>query len=254
MTRPDVRFLAGGLALAALLGLAVVAAAQLGGSAQQQYEQKLKTLDKTKVDDVYALAKWCLQNGLSAEAQTHALEALAKAPDDVRVKYLLYALTAGGETGEGTGGTQDTTGGTGGVEASITQDEIDQIYKAEGETVMKRFIEVQRVLTARCGSLKCHGGGNPSAPWVLVRRAPTTKKTLAANFRSVNHYIDRDDVAKSALLSKPLRKTEKHPEALHGNTDAAYRTVFSWMQSLKTAIHKIWENAATAPPPPPPPK
>jgi hypothetical protein len=228
-----------GLGLAGLLGLVIAASAQVGGTAVQQYEQKLKSLDRSKVDDIYALAKWCFQNTLTKEAQDLALEANQKAPDDLRPKYLLYALTGGGET-TAVSVTEEAKL----PEPTISDAEIAAIYKTEGNAAMNGFRQVQQAMLNACGSLKCHGGGNPASKWVLIRRNVTEKKTLAENFRTVNRYITRgDDWADSTLLQKPLKGPDAgHPQIVFrgGTNDPVYTNVSKWIKPLKTATSIIW--------------
>ena len=232
-----------GLGLAGLLGLVIAASAQVSGTAVQQYEQKLKSLDRSKVDDIYALAKWCFQNSMTKEAQDLALEANQKAPDDLRPKYLLYALTGGG--GETT--PVSVADETKLPEATITDAEIAEIYKTEGDAAMNGFRQVQQALLNACGSLKCHGGGNPASKWVLIRRKVTEKKTLAENFRTVNRYISRgDDWAESILLQKPLKGPDAgHPQIIFrgGTNDPVYNNLSKWIKPLKTAAQSIWGKA-----------
>ena len=232
-----------GLGLAGLLGLVIAASAQVSGTAVQQYEQKLKSLDRSKVDDIYALAKWCFQNSMTKEAQDLALEANQKAPDDLRPKYLLYALTGGG--GETT--PVSVADETKLPEATITDAEIAEIYKTEGDPAMNGFRQVQQALLNACGSLKCHGGGNPASKWVLIRRKVTEKKTLAENFRTVNRYISRgDDWAESILLQKPLKGPDAgHPQIVFrgGTNDPVYNNLSKWIKPLKTAAQSIWGKA-----------
>ena len=230
-----------GLGLAGLLGMVMAVSAQVGGSALQQYEEKVKTLDKSKPDDIYAVAKWCWQNGLAQESEELALEANQKAPDDLRPKYLLYALTGGTPTE-----TTITEGDTGLPSATITDSEVAGIYKNEGDAVMSGFRQVQQVLLNSCGGLKCHGGGNPNSKWVLIRRNVTERRTLAENFRTVNRYVNRDDKPASLLLQKPLKGPEAgHPVIVFrgGNIEAAYKTISKWIESLKTTTQSIWGKA-----------
>jgi len=235
--------LAVGLGLAGVLGLAIVAAAQMAatGSLQQQYEQQLKKMDRTKADDLYRLARWCYQNKLTGEAKALAIETLQKAPDDVRAKYLLYALASGA------GGEVVTETGGGEAEATITDADVEAVFKNEGEDKMAGFRnKIQGILIQTCGAPKCHGGGNAAAKWSLIRRNLLNRKTVAENFRAINPYIERDDAANSRLLIMPLKgKDADHPEIVftRGDTDPVYKTILTWIRSLKTATAKIWGEA-----------
>jgi len=242
------------LALAGLLGLVMAASAQVSGTALQQYEQKIKTLDRSKPNDIYDCAKWCYQNGLADEAQALALEANQKAPDDLRPKYLLYILAGGaGGGGETVRSTEEDKL----LEASITEAEVAEIYKNEGDLAMSAFRQVQQMMLNSCGALKCHGGGNPDSKWILIRRNVTEKKTLAENFRSVNRYVNRENAADSPLLLKPLKGREvQHPEVVFrsGTNDAVHKTILKWIGALKKQTDIIWGKARTAPVPATPSK
>jgi hypothetical protein len=239
-----------GLGLAGVLGLAIVAAAQMAttGSRQQQYEQQLKKIDRNKADDLYRLARWCFQNELTGEAKALAVETLQKAPDDVRAKYLLYVLTSGAST--------EVVTETGGVEAeaTITEADVEAVYKNEGDDKMAVFRnKIQGVLIQTCGAPKCHGGGNANAKWSLIRRNTLSRKTIAENFRSINKFINRgDDAPTSRLLMMPLKgKGGGHPEIVftRGEADPVYQTILTWIRSLKTATTKIWGEAGKSPVP-----
>jgi len=238
--------LAVGLGLAGVLGLAIVAAAQMAttGSRQQQYELQLKKIDRSKADDLYRLARWCFQNELTGEAKALAVETLQKAPDDVRAKYLLYVLAGEGGTVIAT-----ETGGTE-IEATITDAEVETIYKNEGDDKMTVFRnKIQARLIQTCGAAKCHGGGNATAKWSLIRRNLNNRKTIAENFRTINRFVARgEDAANSRLLSMPLKgKDGGHPEIVftRGAADPVYQTILTWIQSLKTQTQGIWDRAKT---------
>jgi len=233
-----------GLGLAGLLALAIVAAAQMAGtgSLQQQYEQQLKKIDRTKADDLYRLARWCFQNSLTGEAKALTVEILQKAPVDVRAKYLLYVLVsgAGNEIVTETGGTE--------AEATIAEADVENVYKNEGEAAMAVFRnKIQTLLIHSCGAPKCHGGSNTAAKWSLIRRNTLSRKTIAENFQSINKFINRgDDAPTSLLLMMPLKgKDGGHPETVftRGATDPVYQSILTWLRSLRTQTQGIWDRA-----------
>ena len=240
-----------GLALVVgLVGVTYVATAQVTNptntAAVAEFEKRNKAVDRTKVDDLYGLAKWCFQNNLTGEAKALALEILQKTPDDVRAKYLLYILAAGPEKPVVVEHPIDEPA------PGITEAEADAIYAREGDA-MKQFGTVQPLFLTSCGPAKCHGGQNPAAKWFLIKRDPTSKLTKAENFRTINRYIDRDDLANSRLFVKPLGgKQAGHPEIiLRANTDP-YLKMFAWAKTLKTAAAMMWEDASKSTPPPAP--
>ena len=244
------------LAACGFLAVAIITAAEedpLAITIQQYEAATKKKVNRASGDDLYAVAKWCFQNNQSSDAQAAALEANQKAPDDVRPKYLLYLVTSSGGVP-----TTDVTAveENRGAEATITDAEVAEIYKAEGDPAMNGFRGPQQVLINTCGNLKCHGGSNPASKWVIIRRNATDKKTLAENFRTVNKYITRGEGwADSTLIVKPTKGTEaKHPQIVIRTTDTAYKLLTTWVKTLKTETANIWGNAAKAPPPPPPVK
>jgi len=242
MSRQRQLFIAIGLGIIGLLGLAVVARGQgaPGASVQQQYQQQLEKVDKDSPDELYELAKWCYQNGLVSEAMTHALEAHAKAPEDTRPKYLLYVLT--GDTGESPEATIQEPGAPG--TAAMSNAEADALFKDEGAEVMQKFKRIQSMLFARCGSSSCHGSQAAGNKWVLISRSPGARTTMAQNFRTLGPYINREDPPASRLLQIPMKAAEsKHPRAaIRGVADPVYRDLLTWIDSLKTEGEKVWER------------
>ena len=255
MKKKGLILVASSLAVCGFLAVAILSTAEEDPLATilQQYEAATKKKpNRASGDDLYAVAKWCFQNNRATEAQSVALEANQKAPDDVRPKYLLYLVTSGGTVT----GTDTVISGTEnpGAEATITEAEVDEIYKTQGAPAMNGFRRVQTVMINTCGNLKCHGGGNPASKWVLIRRNATSKMTLAENFRTINKYINREAMDESPLLLKPTKGQEAgHPQIVIRTTDLAYKDLSTWMKTLKKATDSIWGNAAKAPPPPPTP-
>jgi len=254
MSRKVPALAAVGLGLSGLLGLAVLALGEASplDSVLQQYEtQTKKKVDRAKADDLYAWAKWCFQNGLSADAMTVAMEAHQKAPEDVRVKYLLYAIEneggGGGETGAGEGSGKP-------VVATISDSEAEGVFKTEGDKALNAFREIQSMLIMRCGSLKCHGSQSEKK-YGLVRQNLQSRKTMAENFRAINRYIvrdkDKDKAAQSRLLQMPLKAPDNgHPkDALRGTSDPVFIKTRDWITTLKTQADVMWEDSKKGPPP-----
>jgi hypothetical protein len=244
-------FVASALAVCGFLTAAILLTAEEDPLATviQQYEAATKKkVNRASGDDLYTMAKWCYQNNRAGEAQAAALEANQKAPDDMRPKYLLYLVTSSGVTA-----TTDVTATdeSKGAEATITDAEVAETYKTEGDAAMNGFRSVQQILINTCGNVKCHGGGNPASKWVIIRRNATDKRTLAENFRTVNKYITRGEKwADSTLLAKPTRGSEVgHPQIVIRTNDTAYKMLTTWIKTLKTETANIWGNASKATPP-----
>jgi hypothetical protein len=239
------------LALTGLLGLGYFAWAESGTNtaAVREYEGRLQKVDHNKIDDLYALAKWCLTNDLRGEAKALALEILEKSPDDLRAKYLLYAIATGGFIGpiKPLGAIER--------EGRFSGEEADALFALEGEKQMRDFREVQRTLATGCGAAKCHGGSNDQSKWSLILKNPTAKTTLAENFQTLNRYINRDNVTDSPILQKPMKGKEGgHPGIEMRLNDPTYLKLVTWMKTLKTKTGIIWDEAGKAALPPPAPK
>jgi hypothetical protein len=223
-----------GLGILGLWGVSVLVMGQVDSlaTALQQYEaQTKKKVDREKADDLVGWAKWCYQHDLAREAGLIAVEGLQKAPDDLRLKYLAYALAGAG------GGTitppEDTETIT--KKVTITKEEADKIFQDEGADVMGRFRGVQnQVLIPRCG--KCHGGGNEKAKvkWGLIAKSTDERAMLAENFRAVSPYINRDDRMKSDILAYPRSKPENvHTQVFKADKDNGYDLMLRWILAVK---------------------
>ncbi len=222
-----------------LLGLAVAAMGQAGNLAADRawYEKEVKKLTKeSTADEIIALARECYRKGLKDEAMTHAIEAHKKAPDDLRPKYLIFALS--GAKIEIT--IEPPLPPSVPTKATMTDAEVEAVYKAEGEQVVRNFQQVQRLMATRCGSPKCHGGGNPKSKWALVLKGPANRKSIAQNFRTVYTYMNRDKPKESALLQKPLKGTEAgHPaQAIRSDKDATFTRIEAYIDTVKTDAQK----------------
>lgn len=226
-----------------LIGLAVAAlGAAPGGVTDDQYQQMVDKLDKKSGDAVYAHAKFCYQNDLKDEAMKYALLAHELAPDDTRAKYLVYALIASGTgpvvTGSGDGGdaVPDQKAPT------ITDADVAELTKVEGEKIIRGFKVVQSLLARRCGSPKCHGGGNPKAKWSLALKGTENLNMLAQNFKTVYPYLDRDNPAKSRLLAMPMKGPEAgHPQqVIRGDSDPLFKQAVTWIETVRTDAEKLW--------------
>ena len=239
-----------GLAVVILVGTEAALLGQAAGSVQQEYDAKLKSLDRKNPEAVYQFAKWCFLKGLKSDAMTFAVEANEKAPNDIRTKYLIYALTrsSAAQAGEGQEAVEETGGKP--AEPSITDKEVKALYDREGADRMAGFQKVQRVLVERCGKLECHGSAQ-HPKWVLIRRNLDNPRTIAENFLNVTKYVmRRPDQAKSQVLVLPAKGSEKHPVAFFGARDTVYQQLLKWIETLKTDSDILFEDAKKAPPPP----
>lgn len=247
MTRKRHWLVVGTLAAAGLSCLAgALALAQLSTQAAlRQYEQRLAQLDKNDPDAVYELAKWSYQNSLRDEAIKLAIEANSKAPDDVRPKFLVYTITHAGQLkGEVAAGENAAETPT------VSDDEVQRVLADEGANVIRGFRSVQGVLFGLCASPGCHSVGNPNAPFVVVRLNATSDKTLVQNFLAINPYCDREKPDQSRLLTVPVAGPPTHPSRpIRSSSEPVYRTIITWIDTLKTEGDILWTQPPTAPPP-----
>jgi len=239
-----VAMLLGTLGLVGLVVAAVSAASNLV-AARAWYEAEVKKLsDTSTVDDLIALAKGCYQRDLKDESMTHAIEAYKKAPDDVRPKYLIFALSGAELAVKPTDGPGDDTPVVSTAKTTLTDAEAEVVYREEGEKVVTAFRQIQSLMVRRCASVKCHGGGNPKAQWALVLKGPANRKSLAQNFRAVYKYMNRDEPKASTLLQKPLKGPEGgHPaQVIRGETDSTFKRIADYIDTVKTDAEKMWEK------------
>jgi len=236
MTRKKPILAAALFGLVGLWGASVLVMAQADSlaTALQQYEtQTKKKVDRNKAGDMAAWAKWCYQNEKSAEAKTIAIEGLQKAPDDLRLKYLVYALADVGAVAV----TEDTTPKlTAKKSPSISKEDAEKTYKQEGELVMRKFKEIQdRVLIPRCGQ-KCHGGQDEKAKdkWWMVLKDNDDRRMLADNFQTLQPYFDRDKRMDSKILVVPAKSPENvHTQVFKGPEDPGYKLLVRWILTLE---------------------
>jgi hypothetical protein len=241
-----------GLALVCLMGVAIMAWGQGGTNtnAIREYETRLKKIEATKTpDELMGLAKWCMANSLTGEARSLALDTLAKSPDDVRAKYVLYVLAGGAKAV-----TEVNTGEAVQPGPTISETDAAAIFKKEGDTQMRVWREIEPILIRTCGVAKCHNALNAQAKWSLISVDPLGNKTLAQNFQTIDRYINREAPAESLLLEKPLKgKDAGHPDVvLRSSADPVYVRISNWIKTLKTVTSSIWGAASSSPPPPPP--
>jgi len=249
MSRKRQTLIALGLGTLGLIASAMMAAAQATdlADARKQYEIRQKRLaDDAGAEDHYALAKWCLKNGLKPEALSHAREVHTKNPEDVRAKYLIYLLrgTSGSATGETGGGDESVPPIPGGYKAvTISEEEAKAIIEEEqnkGQNVVRQFRNIQRILVRRCGDPDCHGGMGTKAKWVLALKGPTDDRMLAQNFQTVQKYFDRENPEESPFVKKPLMgQADGHPEkVIRGKTDPIYHEFIRYIDTLMTKTEK----------------
>ena len=165
----------------------------------------------------------------------HARAAHATAPEDVRPKYLSYVMANGGK--KETVKTEDPTTKT----PTISDEEVQGVFEREGKEAMRGFQEVQGILLQRCA--KCHRDGEEKVKFFLIRQLPRSRKTLAQNFLTIEKYLDRENPEDSRLLQIALGDEESgHERVIRSTNDSVFRKIIAWIDSLKTAGERIWEE------------
>jgi len=214
----------------------------------------------TSAEALYARAKQAYKEGQRIQALTDALAAHKKDPQDVRVKYLIFLLRKEETTTDTTTDTTTNTGtgtGTGAVAQvapgirkapTMPADEVKALMKTEGESAIRQFLPIQRILERRCATGECHGVTGTNAKWLLALKGTPNDQMLAENFHVVDKYINRETPDQSPLLLKPLGGKETgHPEkAIRGKTDPTYQQVLKYIGTLKTTTEKgdFWKSGA----------
>jgi hypothetical protein len=243
------------LGLAILLGATAAAVAQMD-AIRREYDRRAGSTDVTSADQLLDLAKWCYQNELTDEAFKHALAAHKLAPEDLRPKYLIYALKRGpAEAEEPETPTEVKPPPKALTPPEVTDKQVDALWEEETPAVMNAFREVQAMLLKRCAAATCHGG-NAEAKFALAAEGADPRKTAVQNFLAIRKYLDREKPEESALLQKPLGGRDAgHPEkVIRTKSDGLYRKGAAWIDSLLTEIEKKlpWAKGAggeAAPPP-----
>jgi hypothetical protein len=236
------------LGMVGLAGVSLVAMGEGGATdaLRAQYAARQARVDVNKTDDLCGLAKWCLQNNLPEEARSNAQTALLKDPNDLRAKYILYAVSSGAtSTSTSTDTTQSAT-------ATISAADAEKVYVDEGNGVMVRFTtDVLPLLASRCANPKCHGNEkNPK--WSLITKDLTERRVVAQNFQAIAKFLNRDSaesLASSKLVMAPTQGPPAHPAIIFRSVnDPAFGRIQGWAKTIKTDLQKIFSASSTPTP------
>ncbi|NLX59211.1 MAG: hypothetical protein GXY74_09000 [Phycisphaerae bacterium] len=251
-----------------LVGVAAVLAAQVAGGSSAEYKTRVAALKDDDAAGHFELAKWALSNGLYAEVGQEADKLLALDQGDERGKYLKKAAqfyASGGASSflevepaqvtppaadrppaNGTDTTPpagDTTppapaGPKKAVVYQLTDEEAEAIFKEIGAPMVAFQRTAQPILFSSCAGAKCHGGTDNGTEFYIETQRRTDRKTVAANFKSVDRYIDHSNLAKSRLLRMVLAEKTEHPggPVFRSNRDQAYQSLEQWVKTLKEGI------------------
>lgn len=180
----------------------------LATSMQDAYEKMSYSMpNKTPVNHVQ-MARWCLTNGLQAQARKELLNALHLDPDYSLAKSMLEALTRQAKRADSKAeSAQDIL-----TTMSAQRNGVADRRSLGGlpvETARSFTVRIQTLLSNKCGNAKCHGGGDSGFQFVHVRRASSVV-IAEQNLASVLQQIDLTDPQRSPLLVKAA--------SMHGGT------------------------------------
>ncbi|MBN2582643.1 MAG: hypothetical protein JXL80_06210 [Planctomycetes bacterium] len=250
----------------AVVGIASVLAAQ-ATDPSAEYKTRAAALKDDDASGHFELAKWALEQSLYSEVTQEANKLQALDQGDERAKYLKkaaqfyasgnFVLPAeessetdvakqpDGTTADGNGtttGDGTTTPPAGGPKKAIvyqlSDDEAAEIFKNVGDPMQNFQVAVQPILIRSCARADCHGGTGNGTELYLEAQRRTDRKTVAANYKSLDRYINHTDLSKSRLLKIVLAEKSEHPggPVFRSDRDAGYQRLKQWVESLKEGI------------------
>ena len=151
------------------------------------------------------LGRWCLENGLNAEAADHFGNVLRFEPANREARQGLAKIEQMQP--------EEPVAEASAKPASPSREAAppQSLSQLSGSAVREFVIGVQPILLARCGSVKCHGGSDPSAPGVTsfhlehVRLSQGSNRAATArNLDAVLSLLDGQFPTQSRLFQKGL--------------------------------------------------
>ena len=237
------------------------------------YEYKLNQIPERDPDEHLKLARWCLAQNLRAEAKANLQIVLKLSPKASQARAMLVSIqNAETRQSQAKNGDLDTDVMQSKAEMTIPQSpradrpsELDDavIRKAQKEfgltglpvifdlptaLAVKRADQftktVQPILQSSC--IRCHNE-NQNVAFQLIEiknRREQTSEVSRANLDAVLQFVDRNNPAKSEILSTVLlpHGGGKVPRPVfRGSNDPKYQIVSAWVNSLRptTASRKM---------------
>ncbi len=196
------------------------------------YRYKLNLIRLDSAQDRLALAQWCHQVGLLAEAERELAAATALDPTHPLIPVLRRQLRTSPLVPEG--------GPVGGQPApGPSTYELDLMVRGMPPGTVETFVQtIQPLLVNRCGAAACHGQTSPSR-FRLLRTPPEglpSRRVTQRNLYAVLQWIDRAHPEQSPLVTVPLRPhgTARAPVfADHQLTQ--YRQLVAWCYRVAQA-------------------
>jgi hypothetical protein len=227
---------------------------------EEAYQYRLERLPEDDPGERLRLARWCLTHHLNGEAKAQLEKVLEISPDHGPAKAMLFNLarseasrasgvetkvdrdvqqTAAEEVREDRPGALDSAV-LRGAERGMGITGRPMIFDLPQAMAIRRAEEfkafVHPVLQAYCA--KCHGP-EYDGPFQLVPASNARQRTpdvLRANLDATLRLIDRDNPAKSELLSSTLRPhgtVGKKRPIFPGSNNRAYQILATWVNSLR---------------------
>ncbi|MEZ6148920.1 MAG: hypothetical protein R3C09_02255 [Pirellulaceae bacterium] len=206
--------------------------AHVAGSLQELYQFKRSNMSPTNIGDHFQLTRWCLSNGLLAEAAEHYSVVAQRNPDHPRVKQLGVELEeqllrdedfrkylgmapsppAATATKPTRIASKSETTSTAVVSASTFAEANTGYPEAGYPEIAQRFTQrVEPILISRCSQAACHGVRSTNALRLLEPYGRTHARTTSDNLASVLKLIGRAPmegapIGGSAVELAPLLK------------------------------------------------
>jgi hypothetical protein len=197
-------------------------------SAQECYQHKRGEIEVGRVQDYLALAEWCLQNNLRAEA-AREIEAAKKAdPQHPKIPLVEARLTLAAKKPE-------TPQPTKTADAAAARKPLDAVVRhLPGGSVENFTNHIQPLLLNYCARAGCHqqSTGTMRLERISLNRY-TGRKATQRNLQSVLASIDRDHPDQSKLLQAPIRPHGGNGLPIFTDRDQSqYRQLVQWVYQV----------------------
>ena len=235
---------------AALVAVAAVLGAQATPPLNEEYVRRAAALEDDDAQGHFDLAKWAFNRKLYTETALECDKLLALDSGDMRAKYLKKAAAfykAGGEKGfippeNGDDGKKPDDSKKPEKKTAVVVDleaeDVDAIFKDEGNSMTAFRRTVHPLLLRSCARADCHGDAKINSEFYLKTQRKTDDKTIAENFRAIERYVNRGNLAESEILKIVLLPKDQHPggPAFRDEREAGYQQLKTWVMSLKEGI------------------
>ncbi len=165
------------------------------------------------------LAQWCLDEGLTGEAQEQLEEAILKKPNHRRINFIRRQLEAITTKDEVISTASDAAPhGDRAVLPPIDTDALETLSRSVPNQTIKSFTRtIQPLLLNGCGTGGCHGGEiNQFKLHRSTRGHQMPRRLTLRNMQSVLMWVDKKNVNQSPLLH--FASTSHFPKRTHGKS------------------------------------